>query len=99
MPYTIHISKNRENSRSHKLSKFLHHTLYIIQTKREKYNMSDAEILQDLEKYFKDRMTAIHEYHVGEKQRAEKVVEIMKQLDQECVGRHDETSISNTQGD
>jgi hypothetical protein len=81
MPYTIHITKDR--AREHRLSKFLHQTLYTIQAKRNKYALSDEEILRDLEQYFKDRLARILEHQAQEKQKAHKIRDYIKQLQEE----------------
>jgi uncharacterized protein YqeY len=84
MAYTITIAKVKDSPDT-RLLKFLQHQLWLINVKREKYQMTDAEIMTEMEQYYKQRVEAIKQYHSEEKQRAVKIREIMKQLDGEAT--------------
>lgn len=81
MAYTITIHKVQD-TRNNKLRTFLLHQLWLIRTKREKYQHTDSEILADLEQYFQQRADRIQQYHTDEKQRALKIRAFIQQLDQ-----------------
>ena len=82
MAYTITIAKVKDSPDT-RLLKFLQQQLWLISVKREKYQLTDAEILTEMEQYYKQRAESIKQYHTAEKQRAVKIREIMKQLDEE----------------